>query len=39
MLDAYSELPTAMVPQLQELREIIDHHATAMLDWETPSEI
>jgi hypothetical protein len=35
MLDAYCEMPTATVSRLQELREVIDHHATAILKWET----
>jgi hypothetical protein len=34
MLDAYSQLPTATVSRLGEWREVIDHHATAILDWE-----
>jgi hypothetical protein len=34
MLDAYFEMPTATVSRLQELREIIDHHARAILEWE-----
>lgn len=33
MLDAYSEMPTATVSRLQALRETIDHHANAILDW------
>ena len=33
LLDAYSEMTTATVPRLQELREIIDHHNKAILEW------
>src|SRR5487761_2341250 len=32
LLDAYSEMTTATVPRLQELRKIIDHHNKAILE-------
>lgn len=34
LLDAYSQLTNATVPRLQELREIIDLHNKAILEWE-----
>jgi hypothetical protein len=34
LLDAYSEMPNATVRRLHELREIIDHHNKAILEWE-----